>query len=266
MIFGFSTILLQIDNNGVATLTLNRADVHNAFDDHMVTEMTKALGDLASDPQVTMLVIKSVGKHFSAGADITWMQKMAEADEMANLKDADALARLMNQLASFRKPTLAIVQGNAYGGGVGLVACAQIAIASSKAQFCFSEVKLGLIPAVISPYIVRAIGQRNARAYFLSAKPFDATRAQQMGLCHYVVESDQLETAANDMITTLLNNGPKALVAVNELINSLQTLEIDEARIGLTAKTIAELRISPEGQEGLNAFLQRREPSWAKTR
>ncbi|MGE3319749.1 MAG: enoyl-CoA hydratase-related protein [Candidatus Berkiella sp.] len=266
MIFGFSSILLQIDEQGVATLTLNRPDVHNAFDDKMIAEMTKALGELAKDPTVKILVIKSVGKHFSAGGDIAWMQKMIEADELANLKDADALAQLMYQLSRFRKPTLAVVQGNAYGGGVGLVACAHIAIAANNAQFCFSEVKLGLIPAVISPYIVRAIGQRNARAYFLTAKPFDATRAQQMGLCHHVVTPEQLEATANETIATLLKNGPKALLAVNELIDNMQTLDINEERVRMTAKTIASLRISAEGQEGLNAFLQRREPSWAKTR
>lgn len=266
MIFGYSSILLQIDQQGVATLTLNRPDVHNAFDDHMIAEMTKAIRELANDPKVKILVIKSMGKHFSAGADITWMQKMVDKDEMANLKDADALAQLMYQLSRFPKPTLSIVQGNAYGGGVGLVACAHIAIASNNAQFCFSEAKLGLIPAVISPYVVRAIGQRNARAYFLSAKPFDATRAQQMGLCHHVVTPEELETAANDTIASLLKNGPHALIAVNNLIDNLQTLEINEETVSMTAKVIASLRISPEGQEGLNAFIQRREPSWAKTR
>lgn len=265
MIFGYASILVQIESSGVATLTLNRPDVHNAFDDNMIQEMTKALNDLSQDPTVRLLVIKSVGKHFSAGADITWMQKMADADEIANLKDADALAQLMFTLHRFPKPTLAVVQGNAYGGGVGLIACSQIVIAATHAHFCFSEAKLGLIPAVISPYIVRAIGQRHARAYFLNAKAFDAQRALQMGLCHEVVTMDNLETCAQEMITILLKNGPNAQVAVNELINQLQTLEIDEALVSMTAKTIANLRKSPEGQEGLKAFLERREPSWVKT-
>jgi len=265
MIFGYASILVQIDPNGIATLTLNRPDVHNAFDDTMVAEMLRALNDLANDPSVRVLVLKSVGKHFSAGADISWMQKMAQYDEMANLKDADVLAQLMYQLHRFRKPTVAIVQGNAYGGGVGLIACCQMVIAASSAQFCFSEVKLGLIPAVISPYIVKAIGQRNTRAYFLNAKTFDATTAQQMGLCHEIVPLETLDEAAAQLIASLLKNGPLAQVAVNELMDKLQTLDINETLISMTAKTIATLRVSPEGQEGLNAFIQRREPSWSKT-
>lgn len=265
MIFGYASILVQIESNGVATLTLNRPDVHNAFDDNTISEMTKALNELSNDPSVRMLVLKSNGKHFSAGADLAWMQKMAQFDEMANLKDADALAQLMYQLHRFGKPTLAIVQGNAYGGAVGLMACCHIVIAASTAQFCFSEVKLGLIPAVISPYIVRAIGQRNARAYFLTAKAFDATRALQMGLCHEVVAKEQLEQAANDMIICLLKNGPQAQIAVNNLIDELQSLKIDEQLVSLTAKTIANIRVSNEGQEGLKAFLEQREPIWSKT-
>lgn len=266
MIFGYASILLQIESNGIATLTLNRPDVHNAFDSNMILEMTKALSELSNDPSVRLVVLKSLGKHFSAGADVSWMRKMADSDEIANLSDADALAKLMNTLHRFKKPTLAIVQGNAYGGGVGLIACCQIVIAASSAQFCFSETKLGLIPAVISPYIVRAIGQRNARAYFLNAKTFDASRALQMGLCHEVVSPEALEQSAQEMLAMLLRNGPKALVAVNDLIDNLQTFEINETLMSMTAKTIATLRVSPEGQEGLNAFLERREPSWAKTR
>ncbi len=266
MIFGYAAILVQIDANGVATLSLNRPDVHNAFDDNMIAEMTKALNELSNDKSVRLVVLKSNGKHFSAGADIAWMQKMAQFDEMANLKDADALAQLMYQLHRFRKPTLAIVQGNAYGGGVGLIACCQIVIAANTAQFCFSEAKLGLIPAVISPYIVKAIGQRNTRAYFLNAKSFDAMRAQQMGLCHEVVAKEALETAEHDMIQCLLKNGPQAQVAINDLIDELQLLKIDEQLVSLTAKTIATIRVSNEGQEGLKAFLEKREPSWSKTK
>jgi methylglutaconyl-CoA hydratase len=265
MIFGYASILVQIDSNGVATLTLNRPDVHNAFDDNMITEMTKALNELSNDKTVRMLVLKSNGKHFSAGADIAWMQKMAQFDEMTNLKDADALAQLMYQLHRFRKPTLAVVQGNAYGGAVGLIACCQIVIAASTVQFCFSETKLGLIPAVISPYIVKAIGQRNARVYFLSAKAFDAMTALQMGLCHEIVAKEVLEKAAHDMITCLLKNGPQAQIAVNDLIDELQSIKIDEQLMSLTAKIIANIRVSNEGQEGLKAFLEKREPSWSKT-
>ncbi|HRE32484.1 MAG TPA: enoyl-CoA hydratase-related protein [Candidatus Berkiella sp.] len=260
------TILIEKNQHGVATLTLNRPQVHNAFNETMIAQMTEALNHLAIDHSVKILVLKSTGKHFSAGADLAWMRKMMEYDATTNFQDALALGKLMYHLHHFPKPTLAVVQGNAYGGGAGLIACCHIAIAASCAQFCFSEVKLGLIPAVISPYVIQAIGQRQARAYFLSAKTFNAVSALQIGLCHEVVALDALETAEQDLITTLLQNGPHALQAVNQLMNKLQVPPIDEDLVHLTAKTIAMLRISPEGQEGLSAFLEKREPSWVKTR
>ncbi|MCS5712396.1 enoyl-CoA hydratase-related protein [Candidatus Berkiella aquae] len=260
------TILVEKNQHGVATLTLNRPQVHNAFNETMIAQMTESLHQLAIDHSVRILVLKSTGKHFSAGADLAWMRKMMQYDATANFQDALALGKLMYHLHHFPKPTLAIVQGNAYGGGAGLIACCHIAITASIAEFCFSEVKLGLIPAVISPYVIQAIGQRHARAYFLSANTFNAATALQMGLCHEVVAIEELETKAHEMITRLLQNGPHALQAVNQLMNHLQTPSIDEDLVHMTAKTIAMLRISPEGQEGLNAFLEKREPSWVKTR
>lgn len=257
-----NTLLLDLNAQGVATLTLHRPEVHNAFDDELIANMTNTLRQLAPDPQVKVLVLKSAGKHFSAGADLSWMQKMISNDEQANVQDAKALAELMFALHHFPKPTVALVQGNAYGGGAGLIACCHIVIAATTAQFCFSEVKLGIIPAVISPYVVQAIGQRQARAYFLSAKLFNADCALRIGLCHEVVPIDKLQAAGEEMIACLLRNGPQALQAVNQLINKLQTPRIDDDLIAWTAQTIARLRVSAEGQEGLKAFLEKREPAW----
>lgn len=256
------TLLLDLNTHGVATLTLNRPEVHNAFDDQLIAHLTDTLRQLAVDAQVKVLVLKSAGKHFCAGADLSWMQKMAHYDEHANMQDAKALAQLMFVLHQFPKPTLALVQGNAYGGGAGLIACCHIVIAAATSQFCFSEVKLGLIPAVISPYVVQAIGQRQARAYFLSAKLFNADCALRMGLCHEVVPIDKLQETGEEMITSLLKNGPHAMQAVNQLMNKLQTPYIDEELIAWTAQTIARLRVSAEGQEGLKAFLEKRDPAW----
>lgn len=255
-------LLLDLNSQGVATLTLNRPEVHNAFNEELIASMTKALQQFATDPRVKILILKSTGKHFSAGADLSWMQKMATYDHQANVQDAKALAKLMFVLHHFPKPTIALVQGNAYGGGAGLIACCHIVIAAASAQFCFSEVKLGLIPAVISPYVVQAIGQRQARAYFLTAKLFDADCALRIGLCHEVVIDDQLQQAGEKMLTCLLRNSPQALQAVNQLMNKLQSPVIDEALLDWTAQTIANLRISAEGQEGLKAFLEKREPAW----
>jgi methylglutaconyl-CoA hydratase len=229
----------------------------------MIAKMNQALIELADNHLVKVLVVNSSGKTFSAGADVSWMQKMAHYDHAQNFRDAKALGKLMYQLYHFNKPTIAKVQGHAYGGGVGLIACCNIAITADSARFCFSEVKLGLIPAVISPYIINAIGTRFARAYFLSANTFDAKLAQQMGLCHEVVPLAALDNATISMINQLLQNGPKALLAVNSLMNELQSIPITENLANMTAEKIARLRVSAEGQEGLSAFLEKREPSWA---
>jgi len=258
------TILTSIDQKGVATLTLNRPECHNAFDDVMINEMIHALLQLEEDKAVKIIVLKSTGKNFSAGADLTWMQKMAHFTEDENIHDAMRLGKLMYTLYYCQKPTIAMVQGAVYGGGVGLVACSHIAIASTDATFCFSEAKLGLIPAVISPYIINAIGIRQTRAYFLTANSFDATTAKQIGLCFEVVKRETLEEKTNDLILTLLHNGPTSVQSINSLLKELSPHPITELIVEKTVQRIASIRVSPEGQEGLKAFLEKRKPAWCQ--
>lgn len=260
----YHSILVSQDNRGVATITLNRPQVHNAFDELMIAELTGALYHLEQEADVKIIVLKSLGKSFSAGADLQWMQKIANYTLDENIKDAQKLGTLMSTLYRCLKPTVAMVQGGAFGGGVGLVACCQIAIASTQASFCFSEAKLGLIPAVISPYVINAIGLRHARAYSLTAHPFDALSAKQIGLCYDVVSPETLEMRVEEIVALLLQNGPEALKAVNSLLHELQPLEINQAMIDKTVQRIANIRVSPEGQEGLKAFLEKRKPRWSQ--
>jgi methylglutaconyl-CoA hydratase len=259
-----NTILQNIDTHGVGTITLNRPEQHNAFDDHMVNELTKAVEAMKNNPVVRILLLKSTGKSFSAGADLQWMRKMAQFSPDENFQDAHALGKLLFELYHFPKPTIAMVQGPAFGGGIGLIACCHIVIASREASFCFSETKLGLIPAIISPYIINAIGVRQARAYFLSAKTIAPPMALQLGLCHEVVEPVQLPKRALEWIHLLLQNGPHALQEVNQLLNRLQPFPITLDMVTETSHKIAALRASSEGQEGLNAFLEKRKPNWIR--
>ena len=201
-------ILTEIREDGVATVTLNRAEVHNAFNDTVIADLTGVLRRLGDDDKVRAVVLRAEGKSFSAGADLGWMQRMAGYGHAENLADAGALAELMRVLNFLPKPTVARVQGAAFGGGVGLVACCDIAIASDAASFSLSEVRLGLIPAVISPYVVAAIGERAARRYFLTAERFDADEALRIGLVHQVVPADQLDSAVDTILTRLSEGGP----------------------------------------------------------
>lgn len=254
-----SAVLTEVQANGVGTITLNRPEIHNAFDEVMIASLTEAITQMEQDPFVKIILLQSAGKNFSAGADISWMKKMAHFSMEENLHDAGLLSVLMSTLYNCQKPTIAKVQGAAFGGGVGLVACCHIVIAASNATFCFSEVKLGLIPATISPYVIQAIGPRLARAYFLTALPFHAHDAKEMGLCHEVVAVEELENRTEHVIASLLRNGPQALKAVNALLNKLPvTPEI----INLTVQKLVEVRTSKEGQEGLSAFLEKRSPNW----
>lgn len=253
---------VSIDKRGVATLTLNRPEVHNAFDDKMIAELISILGNLASDDAVRVLVLNAKGKNFSAGADLNWMRAMADKDYQQNLNDADELAELMHKLDRFAKPTIALVQGAAFGGAVGLVACCDIAIATDNASFCLSEVKIGLIPAVISPYVMRALGERQSRRYFITAERFSANTALDMGLLHQVVAQDQLDTAVDNFIQTLLQNSPAAIKAAKTLIHNIYNRKIGNNVIAHTTQAIAEIRVSAEGQEGLTAFLTKRKPNW----
>ena len=255
-------LTLQTDARGVATLTLNRPEKHNAFDDRMITDLLQALDNIGKDKSVRVLVLRAAGKSFCAGADLDWMRRMADYDFAQNLADARRLAQLMYRLNRLHKPVIARVQGASYGGGVGLIACCDIAIASDNAIFSLSEVRLGLIPSVISPYLIAAIGSRAARRYFLSGERFDATRALQLSLVHEVVEPESLDARLEQCIDALLNSGPSAQAAAKELIEQVQGRAIDESLIEETARRIAEVRASDEAREGLTAFLEKRKPDW----
>ena len=257
---------LDIDACGVARLNLNRAERHNAFDDELIAELIRVLEHIARDDALRVLVLGANGKSFSAGADLNWMRRMADYDEAQNLADAMQLAELMRLLNELPKPTIARVHGAAFGGGVGLVACCDIALASEAAIFSLSEVKLGLIPGVISPYVLKAIGERAARRYMLSGERFDARQACQLGLVHEVVSATELDARVEDLINVLLDCGPSAQSAAKDLILTLSGRSIDQSVIGESARRIASIRASDEGREGLNAFLEKRKPSWVKAK
>ncbi len=257
--------MLQTEiRDGVATLRMNRPEVHNAFDDALIAALTAELHRLDQLPEARVIVLAANGKSFSAGADLNWMRRMATYSKEENLRDAMALAGLMRCLDGLKKPTVARVQGAAFGGGVGLVACCDIAIASTEAAFSLSEVRLGLIPSVISPYVIAAIGEREARRYFLTAERFDATEARRIGLVHDVVDGGALDEAVAKMAGYLLKGGPRALAAVKKLIADVSRRCMDDALSTETARRIAAIRVESEGQEGLAAFFEKRAPAWTK--
>ncbi|MGL6012900.1 MAG: enoyl-CoA hydratase-related protein, partial [Shewanella oncorhynchi] len=246
-------------NNGVAELILDRSDVHNAFDEVMISEMIAVLSYFAEHKQCQVLVLKANGKNFSAGADLNWMRKQAKMDFEQNLNDAKALAKLMQDLDTFPKPTIALVQGAAFGGALGLICACDIAIATTRASFCLSEVKLGLIPAVISPYVARAMGNRASRRYMLTAERFSAETALKLNVIHEI--SDDLDAAAKPMIDALLANSPQGMAWAKTLLSHLEDGVIDQNTIDYTSERIARIRVSTEGQEGLNAFFEKRQPN-----
>ena len=256
-----SQALLIESGNGVLRLRMNRPAVHNAFDDALIAELTAALQAAAMGPE-RVVVLESEGASFSAGADLNWMRSLIGADEQTNVADAARLALLMRTLNELPKPTIAKVQGAAFGGGVGLIACCDMAIGASTALFALSEAKLGLLPAVISPYVIEAIGARQARRYFASAERFDAGKALQMGLLHDVVAPEELDATVEVLIKTLLSAGPVASGSAKQLIRDVLAAEDTTTQDALTAARIATLRVSPEGQEGLTAFLEKRKPTW----
>jgi methylglutaconyl-CoA hydratase len=252
----------EIDKRGTARITLTRAEVHNAFNEALIAELTAALDGIAQDARVRVVVLAAQGPSFSAGADLNWMKAMASYSRAENVEDARRLARLMRTLNGLPKPTLALVQGPAFGGGVGLVACCDIVIAVEEAKFCLSEVKLGLIPAVISPYVIATIGEAAARRYFLTAEAFSSWEAQRLGLVHEVVDRSALESRGRQIVEALLQGGPVAQQAAKDLVFSVAGRHPDEALIEETAGRIAELRASEEGREGIAAFLEKRRPNW----
>lgn len=255
-------VFLEVDGP-VGIVTLNNPEKHNAFDDVLITDLTAALRTLDANENVRVVILSAVGKSFSAGADLNWMKRMSAYSEEENLRDAMALGELMRTLHGLSKPTIARVQGAAYGGGVGLVACCDIAVGTHNAAFSLSEVKLGLIPAVISPYVIAAIGERAAHRYFLTAERFDAAEGFRLGLLHELVASDDdMDEKINDMCDALLQGGPLAHFEAKALISAVSNRPIDDAVIADTAKRIARVRASAEGKEGLSAFLDKRKSRW----
>jgi len=260
-----SSISLSVSERGIARLVMNRPDLHNAFDEALIDELTTACDRLAADPAVRVVVLAATGKSFSAGADLGWMKRMASATEAENLADAGRLGRLMRTLHLLPKPTIAAVQGAAFGGGVGLVACCDMAIASTSALFSLSEVRLGLIPAVISPYVIAAIGARGASRYFISAERFEAGEALRLGLLHQVVPPEELDGAVQGLAERLLEGGPAAQAAAKRLINEVAGHPLDQSLVDLTASRIAAIRATAEAKEGIAAFLEKRPAAWKRT-
>jgi methylglutaconyl-CoA hydratase len=256
-----SDLLYEIQDR-LGLLTLNRIEKRNAFNNHLLAEMQKQLDTAIADPQVRVIILKANGKHFSAGADLAWMQDMARFSEEENLKDAMVLGKLMQTLNQSPKPTIAMVHGSAFGGGAGLAAACDISIAANSAQFCFSEVKLGLIPAVISPYVVNAVGERSAKALFMSAEVFDAAKAQALNLIHHCVPEDQLLEFTLNYAQQISQNAPEAVSASKKLATYVAGKNIDEQLVHYTAALIAKKRVSAEGQQGLKAFLNKETPNW----
>ncbi len=246
----------------VARLRLDRPALHNAFDDALIAGLTDALQALGRDPTVRAVVLEGAGASFSAGADLNWMRGMAAASEEVNREDSLRLARLMRTLDELPKPTIARVQGAAFGGGVGLVACCDIAIAAQEAKFGLTESRLGLLPAVISPYVISAIGARNARRYFATAEIFDAAEALRIGLLHQVVPADGLDAAVDRQLALLLKAAPFAASDAKRLVRETAAATDRDRLDQDNAALIAALRVSPEGQEGLGAFLDKRPASW----
>lgn len=261
-------ILIHIDDRGVATITLNRPDLRNAFDDNLITLLDDAIATLGADPEVRLIVLTGAGKAFSAGADINWMRAMIGSGKSENQNDALRLAGLMARLDGVAKPTLARVNGPAIGGGVGLVACCDIAVASTDARFGLSEVRLGLVPAVISPYVVAAIGRRNARRLFLTGEVLNAKQARRAGLVHEIAKPSNFNAAVEDQVAQLLLGGPIAQSEAKQLVRDVTSPQFSPEQLQKhTAALIARMRVSAEGQEGLGAFLEKRKAGWiAKSR
>lgn len=249
---------------GVATLWMNRPNVHNAFDETLIAELATALCTLDSDPEIRVVVLAGRGESFSAGADVNWMRRAAAFTEAENRRDAAALAQMLRTLALLSKPTVARVHGAAIGGGLGLVAACDIAIAALHAVFATPEVRLGLIPATIGPHVVTAIGARQARRYFLTAERISAARARDIGLVHEVVEPEQLDAAVAKIVAALLAGGPKAQQASKELLREIAGRPLSEALTQATAERIARLRLTAEAAEGLGAFCEKRPPVWIR--
>jgi methylglutaconyl-CoA hydratase len=254
---------LKIERRGAAAwIWMSRPEVHNAFDETLIAELTAAFKALDAEPAVRAIVLAGEGKSFSAGADLNWMQRQGAAAVEDNLADARKLAALFRAISMCATPTLARVHGAALGGGMGLASACDICVASTKAQFATSEVRLGIIPAAIGPYVVRAIGERQAYRYFQTAERISAEQARHIGLAHEVAEPEELDARVQQVVDALLPGGPLAQAAATELIRAVAHRPVDDAVVEDTARRIATLRATPEAREGLAAFLDKRAPAW----
>lgn len=247
---------------GVETVTLNRPDVRNAFNDEVIAELTAVFLELAKRDEVRCVVLAANGPAFCAGADLNWMKRMADYTREENLEDAGRLARTLEVIFHCPKPTIAKIQGDAYAGGTGLVAACDIAVAADTAQFCLSEVKLGLIPATISPYVIRAMGTRAAHRWFLTAERFSAAEALRIGFVHEVVKAEALDGKVAEIAQALVNAGPEAVKACKKLLHDVAGHEITAGLVRRTVEGIADIRASEEGREGVQSFLGKRKPNW----
>lgn len=258
----FTTVQLEKDPRGFATLWLNRPDKNNAFNAEMIRELILAIDAVGADKSLRFLLLRGRGKHFSAGADLAWMQASAKLDYNANLNDARELAELMYNLNGLKIPTLAVVQGAAFGGAVGLVSCCDMAIGADNALFSLSEVRIGLAPAVISPFVVQALGERAARRYALTAERFSGSRARELGLLAEAYPAAELDAQIESWVANLLLNSPQAMQVSKDLLREVGSGVLNPPLRRYTENAIARIRVSPEGQEGLNAFLEKRTPAW----
>ena len=256
--------LIVEKRNTIAIVTLNRPEVRNAFDDALIADLTRTLEELDRDDGVRAVVLAGAGKAFCAGADLNWMKRMAGYGYEDNLRDANALAGMLRTLDRLSKPTIARVHGPAYAGGVGLVAACDIAIGTHEAEFCLTEVKLGLSPATISPYVVRAMGERLARRYFLTGEVIEAGDAYRLQLLSDVTTAEELDGTINGLLGHLVIGGAAAIGKIKDLIRTVGSGPITDALIADTAKRIAEIRVSPEGREGITSFLEKRKPAWVQ--
>ncbi len=253
---------LSIQSGLVSTVTLNRPEVRNAFNDEVIAELTQAFTQLGQDPRVRVIVLAAAGQAFCAGADLNWMRRMADYSYVENLADAAHLAEMLRVIYECPKPTVARIQGDVYAGGMGLVAACDMAVSVDSANYCLSEVRLGLFPATISPYVVRAMGARAAHRYFLTAERFDAREAHRIGFVHSVVGADALDAGVAELTQALVTAGPAAVKACKRLLHDVAGQDISAKLIARTVQGIADIRASDEGKEGLQAFLQKRKPSW----
>lgn len=258
------SVLVGVDERGVASVTLNRPEKHNAFDDVLIAELTKIFKKIGEDKSIRAMILRANGESFCAGADVNWMKRMADYTFEENVADAKKLAEMLWHLNYMPKPTIARVQGSAFGGAVGLVACCDMAIGSKLSKFALSETRLGLIPATISPYVIAAMGERIARRYFVTAEVFSARRARRLGLLSETVTEEELDGCIEDILQNILRNGPNAVAAAKQLVFDVSTQAREEEIMEKTCLRIATVRVSGEGQEGLGAFLDKRKPNWRK--